>query len=72
MVLVEPSDGKLVLLAQHVVLPTRMAKFGHAIRPPCAKEAPYPEASSCLDLGFTPDMRMFQQVVVLLHRSWSN
>ena len=51
-----------------------MAKYCRAIGPSCrAKEPPPPEASSCLDTDFTPDIRRFQQLVpfhdkvVLLH-----
>ena len=57
----------LVLTVQQVALLTGMAKFCHAIRPPCrAKEPPPSEASSCLYTDFTLDIRRFQQLVVLL------
>ena len=46
--------ANLVLNAWHMVLLTQMAKFCHAIRPPCsAKEPPPAEAFSCLDTDFT-------------------
>ena len=45
-----------------------MAKLCHVISPPCgAKEPPPSKGSSSLDREFTPDIRRFQQSVVLLH-----
>ena len=44
-----------------------MAKFCHAIAPPCgANEPPPAEASSVLDTDFTPDTRRLLQLAVLL------
>ena len=61
-------DGKLVIIAQVVVLLTQMAKYCSAILPPCHAKEPSPaEASSCLDTDFTPYIMRLQQLVVLLH-----
>ena len=51
--------GKLVQIAQQLVLLTQIAKLCCAIRPPCHPEEPPPaEVSLCLDTDFTPDANM--------------
>ena len=61
-------NGKQVLIARPVALPTQTAILCHAIRPPCcAKEPSPPEASSCKDNDFKPNIRRLKQLEVLLH-----